>query len=88
MHLHNTHSYLTPHKALQMAVNCIRPLMALDEPQQTAAVTSSTYEGENLKEQIARLTEQVPTLVASLSHRNTEGQQLGCLRFVVFVATV
>ena len=58
--------------------------MALDEPQQTAAVASSTNEVEYLKEQIARLTEQVATLVSFPFRCNTEGQQCGRPTLLLF----
>ena len=62
-------------KTLQTAVDQARLLIALDDPQQTAVVASSTNKVEELKEQITRLTEQVATLVAFPSHCNTDGQQ-------------
>ena len=43
-------------KTLPTAVDQAKPLIALDEPQRTAAVAASTNEVEELKEQIAMLT--------------------------------
>ena len=64
-------------KTVQTAVDRARLLMTLEEPQQTAAVASSTSEIEELKDQVTRLTEQVATLVASPPRRHMDGQQRG-----------